>query len=116
MKEALRLFTELLEMARAQKKALAEGRYDEVLKLQQKRREITDRINNIKDKGPEAEDSSRVILNTIEKILAIDNECKTAVQSEMDPISDQIGNVTRARSFLRNVPRQKAEAKLDISA
>lgn len=125
--EIYHLLQNMHELAEAQRSALHEGDYNEVLVLQAKRQDITEKIQNIDGfihlanrpvgkNGPGGDDFSQVIRKEIEKILSIDREMQTFIQKELTTIADLLEAVQRAKTFCSNATYSKKASMLNLTA
>lgn len=123
------LYRELLELVEAQRKSLLEGRLDIVFKLHERRQKIIDKIQNFDSNLTSdnhthplngknvrlGEDFSQEIQLTIGKILSLDNEMRTIIQTELSSLAESLGTVQKLRAFCHNAAYTQAGENLSIS-
>lgn len=128
-KDIFNLCSKMLELIKVQRNALLEGRFEEVLALQERRQNIIDKIQNIDSEvsfihpansaigknDHVREDFSQRITITVEEILSLDREMRTLIQSELGSISEQMGIIRKAKAFCRNLSVHQTVENLHIS-
>ena len=104
-------YRKLLELASSQKEALKEGRYEEAVKLNEKRQKIINKIQDIDVSGPPGE-----IPSTIEKILSIDAEMQDIVRASQSSLRGKADHIRKVKAFCQSAAPSRGKGKLDTSA
>jgi len=128
----LDLCREILDLAEAQKEAVVEERFDELIGLQERRRRIIERIQKFdgaessdshfrlpdgKD-DPAGEEFSRMLDVIVKEILSIDEEIDGLIRRELNTLIDKMETVHKLKkAFCRGAAvRQGTGGKLNVSA
>jgi len=113
----LSLYSELLSVSEAQKKVLAERRYEDVEKISQKRQDIIDKIKHLaREKGASQENEASKIHLIIKQIISIDEGIKSAIQKEMASISNRLNDIQKVKAFCKNIKSSQLKRHLNINA
>ncbi len=127
----LHLCKEILSLAEAQKEAVLEEKFDEVIELQEKRRRIIEKIQKIDGSessgghfdvsegkyGLAKEEFSRSMNVIVEKTLSIDREIQGIIQQEQHSLIDGMESVQKLKKvFCRGAGFRKTGRKLNVNA
>ncbi len=128
-KNIFNLCSKMLELIKVQRNALLEGRFEEVLALQERRQNIIDKIQNIDSEvsfihpansatgknDHVREDFSQRISTTVEEILSLDREMRTVIQSELDSLTEKLHIIQKAKAFCHNASPHQTGNQVHIS-
>ncbi len=127
----LHLCKEILSLAEAQKEAVLEEKFDEVIELQEKRQLIIEKIQKFDSAessgghfdvsegkyGLAKEEFSRKMNVIVEKTLSIDREIQGIIQQEQHSLIDGMETVQKLKkAFCRGAGFRQAGQKLNLSA
>ncbi|NOZ26195.1 MAG: flagellar protein FliT [Nitrospirae bacterium] len=129
--KVLDLCREILDLAEAQRAAVLNARFDEVILLQEKRQRVMERIQSFDGPGSayshfdaSAEKRDRVkeefscSLNmTVRKILSIDKEIKQTLHQELFDLIEKMETVQKLKkAFCHGVASGKTGKNLNVNA
>lgn len=127
----LHLCKEILSLAEAQKEAILEEKFDELIKLQEKRRRIIEKIQKIDsvesssghfDVSEEKDDRikeefSRRMNVTVKKILSIDREIESIIHQDLDSLIGKMETVQKLKkAFCQGAGFRHPGRKLHVNA
>ncbi len=127
----LHLCKEILDLAEAQKEAILEEKFDELIELQEKRLRIIEKIQKIdssessgghfdvsgeKDDLVKEEFSSRMNV-TVKKILLVDRETKTIIHRDIGSLVGKMETVQKLKkAFCQGAGIRRPGRKLNVNA
>ena len=100
-----KLFANILELAREQKKALEQGNVDLAAELQAARQELQEQIAALDREGPLGDVT---VQGVIVEIIRLDEDMRNIIRREMSLMAIKLGGIDKARSFNRSVAAQKS--------
>ena len=127
----LHLCKEILSLAEAQKEAVFEEKFDELIELQEKRRRIMERIQSFDSLDTtgghfdvsggkydrEEEESSREMNVIIKKILSIDREIEAIIHRDIDSIIGKMETIQKLKkAFCQGAVFRQTGRKLNVNA
>ncbi len=127
----LHLCKEILYLAEAQKEAVLEEKFDEVIELQEKRQRIMKRVQDFDDfessyghfdmsEEKDArlkEENSRQMKIIVRKILSVDREIEAIVHRELDSLVGKMETVQKLRkAFCQGAGIPRSGRKLHVNA
>jgi hypothetical protein len=98
----------LIDLARAQHAALAEGKLDEALALMEKRQSVIDEIRRTGG-GPVRRD-------VIRETLSIDDDICSAVRSGMKDISSVLDGIEKLKRYCRDAASRGSDRRTHLTA